>query len=438
MTSLLSLHDSYIWYFLCLISMFLLVESLHMSISALKAKHGRGRIALILSNLILSLVIFIILMDCGQYFRIVEPYADYNGLQYAVYSLPWLVIAGMEFAAAMIWALTEIEKRQYRSSHLTMNAIRSSIDHLPEGIAIGDMKGTVLLSNLKMVELYRKLTGDVLSDSKHFPDRIKKMAYATEPQLIVADTEGRLWLFEIDTIRLDEEEFQQIIARDVTQQYRIIDELKDKNDRLKDIQKRMKAVSDMSADMFVAEERAKARAALHSQLGQVLLMGRYYLKNRNVADPEQVYAITQQMNRILLGEAEEDKKAVTDPLTEAVTMAGGIGVSVHMNEDIPQDMHIRELLSEAIIECAANTVKHAGGDCVTVTCHPERSEGSSSMAFTITITNNGKPPKGTVAESGGLLALRKKVEAMSGEMQTESAPSFRLTIRISAENGTNG
>ena len=167
-------------------------------------------------------------------------------------------------------------------------------------------------------------------------------------------------------------------------------------------------------------------------------MGRYYLKNRNVADPEQVYAITQQMNRILLGEAEEDKKAVTDPLTEAVTMAGGIGVSVHMNEDIPQDMHIRELLSEAIIECAANTVKHAGGDCVTVTCHPERSEGSSSMAFTITITNNGKPPKGTVAESGGLLALRKKVEAMSGEMQTESAPSFRLTIRISAENGTNG
>ena len=143
-----------------------------------------------------------------------------------------------------------------------MNAIRSSIDHLPEGIAIGDMKGTVLLSNLKMVELYRKLTGDVLSDSKHFPDRIKKMAYATEPQLIVADTEGRLWLFEIDTIRLDEEEFQQIIARDVTQQYRIIDELK------------------------VAEERAKARAALHNQLGQVLLMGRYYLKNRNVADPE--------------------------------------------------------------------------------------------------------------------------------------------------------
>ena len=46
----------------------------------------------------------------------------------------------------------------------------------------------------------------------------------SQSQLIVADTEGKLWLFEIDIIRLDEEEFQQIIARDVTQQYRIIDE----------------------------------------------------------------------------------------------------------------------------------------------------------------------------------------------------------------------
>ena len=436
MTSLESLCGSGTWYILCLVSIFLLVESLRMSISVLNAKNGRGRTLFIFSDLVLTFVIFVILMDCGHFFDIVEPHEVYTSIENAVFSLPWIVIAGLEFVAAMIWALTEAEKRQYQSSHLTINAIRSSIDHLPEGIAIGDMKGTVLLSNLKMVDLYRKLTGDILSDSRHFMDRISKMAYATEPQLIVVDTEGRRWLFESEIIRPDEEEYQQIIARDVTQQYRIIDELKDKNERLKDIQKRMKAVSDLSADMFVAEEQAKARAALHNQLGQVLLMGRYYLKNRSVADPEQVYAITQQMNRILLGEAEDEGKAVTDPLTEAVTMAGGIGVSVHMNEDVHADMRLREILSVAIIECAANTVKHAGGDSLTATCYLRNT--LRSRIYEITITNNGTPPKGPVAESGGLFALRKKTESMGGEMQTESAPAFRLVIRIPDKNGTNG
>ncbi len=48
----------------------------------------------------------------------------------------------------------------------------------------------------------------------------------------------------------------------------------------------------------------------------------------------------------------------------------------------------------------------------------------------ITITNNGKPPKSPIAESGGLLSLRRGVEEAGGQMIVQSLPAFSLTLRF--------
>ena len=69
-------------------------------------------------------------------------------------------------------------------------------------------------------------------------------------------------------------------------------------------------------------------------------------------------------------------------------------------------------------------MKHAEADRLTV--HLEETENS----LVIRMTNNGKPPKEPVKESGGLLSLRRKAEEAGGEMTVESAPAFRLTLRI--------
>ena len=46
----------------------------------------------------------------------------------------------------------------------------------------------------------------------------------------------------------------------------------------------------------------------------------------------------------------------------------------------------------------------------------------------MTITNNGAPPNGPIAESGGLLSLRRSVEEAGGTMTVQSVPAFSLTI----------
>ena len=132
-----------------------------------------------------------------------------------------------------------------------------------------------------------------------------------------------------------------------------------------------------------------------------------------------------QMNRFLLGEAEEPRAEEQDELSEAVRMAKSIGVTVQINGEAPREAQIRGIIAQTITECAANTVKHAEGDALSV----ELMDNGKSVL--LSITNNGRPPKGEIAESGGLLALRRKVEDAGGRMHVESDPVFVLTLQIS-------
>ena len=104
---------------------------------------------------------------------------------------------------------------------------------------------------------------------------------------------------------------------------------------------------------------------------------------------------------------------------------------VDIHGDEPSDGAVLKILAKTITECAANTVKHAEGDTVTVDIDP------SEDHITVTITNNGKPPKNAITESGGLLSLRRDVEAMGGKMKMNTDPRFEL-ILIFTKNGTNG
>ena len=49
---------------------------------------------------------------------------------------------------------------------------------------------------------------------------------------------------------------------------------------------------------------------------------------------------------------------------------------------------------------------------------------------TVTITNNGRPPRGEIIEGGGLSALRRRIEGSGGTMTAAARPRFALTIHL--------
>ena len=417
MTALFQTMGSALWYALCLCSLALVIGQLFCLLRAARDGQGRGARLLALGGLLLGFCVFILLMDCAQTMNADEK-VIFRAFQRTLFALPWYPVAGLEAisAALLIWQLWQ--GARYRRSHLTPAAVRETVSLLPEGLSVSRKDGTVLLSNLKMNELSRALTGALLSDANDFWRRIEATGKEQDGQYIVKLPRGEVWTFTKRRLATEEGEVDRIRATDVTERYRILEDLEEKNAHLQDIQRRMKAVAEGSGDMFVAQEEANARIALHNQLGQVLLMGLQFIEHPERTDARVVCLTTQQMNAFLLREAETPAREKTDAVRAAIAAAASIGVTVELRGE--PDPEIRALLAQAISECAANAVKHAQGDRLTVTAGERR----------FTVANNGAPPKGPIAESGGLLALRRGAEALGGTMRTEHAPAFSLTVEL--------
>ena len=409
-----------IWYLITVVSLFLVIGGLITLITGILARRSKGRIFLKGIGVFVSFSLFMILMDCARFAYLSEPDPRYQPFQLELFKLPWGLYAGVEAVLILFLSLLILDDQRYRSNHLTPDAIRETVDLLPEGLCISAPDGTILLSNLQMNAICRTMTGSVLSDAARFRQAIETNAEKQNEETLIRTSEGKTWRFSLDQLTEEESQYDLMTATDVTAQHKVIEELQEKNERLKDIQQRMKAVSDLSGDMFVAQEEMDARVALHNQLGQVLLMGRHYLDHPESTDVQRIYLATSQMNSFLLGEVQRPGDETEDEMELALSLAGSIGVSVKMTGEPPLDHGPRKLLADAIRECAVNAVKHANGDTVFVEI-----DGN-----TVLLTNNGSSPKGTITESGGLLALRQRTEAAGGTMIVQSQPAFSLMIRF--------
>ena len=416
--------SSLIWYAVTLGSLALVIGSLIALIRSVQARRSRRILLAAGLNLLAGFLLFLVLMDCARFAYLTEPDPRYRAFQTTLFGLPWGLYAILEFLSAAILLLLLRDDRRYRLNHLTPDAIRETVNLLPEGICISAPDGTVLLSNLQMDGLYRSLTGGTLSDAARFREYLEENGEKQGNEILAHTEEGTVWRFAGKHISGNSTEYEQLTASDVTAPYRIMEELRDRNEHLQELQRRMKEVSDLSGDMFIAQEEAAARTALHNQLGQVLLMGRHTLEHPDSTDAELVRMATLEMNRFLLREAEAPSESQTDRFQQSLALAKSIGVQTEILGSLPENPAYRALLAQAVQECAANAVKHAEGDRLVL--RPEENE----KEWIVRITNNGRPPKEPVTESGGLLSLRRHTEAAGGAMTVESSPAFALVLQL--------
>ena len=416
--------SSLIWYVVTLGSMALVIGSLIALVRSILARRSRRILLAAGLNLLAGFLLFLILMDCARFAYLTEPDPRYRAFQTALFGLPWGLYAILEAISAAILVLILRDDRRYRRNHLTPDVIRETVNLLPEGICISAPDGTVLLSNLQMDGLCRDMTGGTLSDAAQFRKHLEENGEKQGDELLAHTEEGKVWRFAGKRIKVSGMEYDRLTASDVTAPYRIMEELRNKNEHLQELQRRMKEVSELSGDMFIAQEEAAARTALHNQLGQVLLMGRHTLEHPDSTDAEMVRMATLEMNRFLLREVEAPSEGQTDRLQQALALAKSIGVQTEIIGSLPENPAYRALLAQAVQECAANAVKHAEGNRLVL--RPEKNK----KEWRIRITNNGRPPKGPVSESGGLLSLRRHTEAAGGTMTVESSPAFALVLQL--------
>ena len=410
-------------------AMLLTISQLAALIFSLQIVRSRTLTALSALHALVGIVFLILLMYSGnEQFRWQSgELSALHGISAAVFAVPWLCYPAAELlsAAVLFWQLCSL--RRCRKTHLAPDAIKEALDWLPAAVCIADEDGTVLLSNLKMNELAQSITGKPLTDLRRFWETVTAQGEQQDAGYIVSAEHDRCYLFTQAPLVLPQagasQTFVRCIASDMTEKYRIRQELSDKNKHLTEVQARMKSVAAREHSLIAAREIMHARMAVHDQMGGLLLSAKYFLDHPENMDESQLLDLLKYNNSFLLGAAEQSEQK-HESLHEAMQDAKKIGVTVIIKGTLPADAAGLSLIAQAIGQCAANTVRHAGGNRLTAVLTEQESQ------MTAVFTNNGRPPASPVKETGGLAMLRTHIEQAGGSMTIESEPVFRLTVTI--------
>ena len=339
-----------------------------------------------------------------------------------LYNSPWILIAGIKAAFAVILAISMAAMYRYRRHHLSQSAIKETVDMLPVGICFSKPDGTVVLKNLLADSLCIELTDNSLNDAKVFWDRIEERGEKQDQATIIVLPSGKAMMCQKSEITVDGMPYLQFVAIDSTELYHITSELREKNQQLLDIRARMKAFGEMAARLAMTEEILRARISVHDEMGHLLLSGKYYLDCPEEGDREKLLRMERYTHLLLMQEGEEPNDALPNSIEDAAFAAREMGVTVSISGDLPHGDLILDLLSRAIRECAANAIKHASGDSLSVRL------SRKGESITAILSTNGDPPTEPIKESGGLLNLRRSVESAGGTMTVTVSPPFTLTL----------
>ena len=344
-----------------------------------------------------------------------------------MYRSPWIVVAAVEAAFAVILAVSLISVRRYRRENLSQSAIKETVDMLPVGICFSKDDGTVVLKNLLADSLCYELTGSSLNDASAFWESVEAAGERQDQVIIVLLPSGKAMICQKSEVTVDGAPYIQLIASDITELYQITSELREKNHKLLDIQTRMKAFGAMTARLAMTEEILRARVSVHDEMGHLLLSGKYYLDRPGEGDREKLLRMERYTHLLLTREGEEPNDALPNSIERAVSAAREMGVFVRVSGELPTGKTICGLTDRAIRECAANAVKHASGDRLDVSIR--RDQDSVRVA----LCGNGEPPAEPIKESGGLLNLRRSIEAAGGSMEVSETPGFTVTMVLKDE-----
>lgn len=363
-----------------------------------------------------------------------------NGVPFALFArvtgeMPAVVLAVLLALAAGVEAAAMTDLARKRENTLTPNAIKESLDTLPDGICFFADDGQPLLVNTQMHRLSRSLFDTDLLNAERFWDGLKGKTFKadaqilqTEPTVTIRIGEESVWDFRRNRLRVGRSEISELVAFHVTEQYRLRRELDTRNQRLSQVNVRLRQYSQEVERVTAENEILNAKIQVHDDVGRALLAFRsYFAQPEESRNRESVLLLWRYTIGVLKKETVPARQRDGWQLLQEAAKA--VDVAIELNGKLPEAGTAREICMTALHECLTNTVKHAEGNRLFLSVR----EGPNG--FTVELTNNGRQPKGEIRETGGLKNLRHTVESAGGEMTIETAPRFVVRLEIPKGEG---
>lgn len=387
-----------LWLLLCCLTFFL------MMIIHLLWDGKASRIVISTAEMLVPLVLSQILMD----------HLKYHNRAYLEKPVALLLVALVLTGIAILELLSCIRSRK-RS--LTLMSVKECMDELPVGICFYWDGGLTKLTNRKMNSIACKLTGSGIMDAEGF----QRTIFSGEEAPIVCSEDGSAYNFVHREDTLDGRTIHELLAFDVTQEYRLTEELREKQKKVQKINRRLKALNSSIQFIIMDKETLQIKIHIHDSFGEMLLMTKHYLVDPENTDKKEMLSLWRRNTALLKN---EERESWQKPCFFSLTHADSLGIRIELNGELPEEETLISVVDSAITVHVTNVLCHAEGDIAYISI--EKTPEGYVMHF----TNNGTPPCAPVKETGGLANLRRMTETIGGTMKINSSPQFEMILQL--------
>lgn len=335
------------------------------------------------------------------------------------------LLYGVEY---LLW-----KKEKNTPEYLTARSVKETLDARMDGICYASMEGQPILVNRQMNEICGYLVqteimnaNDFWEDLQNIQTSEKAEVIRNEPSLILRFSDTKVWNFLKKEVSMKDTSYQEIIAYDIAEQYQLNRELKDRNTKLNDINRRLMKFNEEVETVTRQKEMLEAKMKVHDDLGRVLLALRTYLEEpENSKRRKELLAMWKYVVNSMTYEAgeKENKKS----FEELKKIADLMDVEIIFEGELPQTEKEQRVIYALLRESLNNMIKHAGGHYLYIEID------NSGEDVQICLHNDGEIPKQKIEEKGGLRNLRMMVESIDGEFRIESFPIFAIYVTLKKE-----
>ena len=319
--------------------------------------------------------------------------------------------------------------------------IKKAIDSYPGGICFSALDGRVILVNEKMNKLMLELTGHTILNAKAAWEKLTNFANngkaeklpqswlpkepdneSTRQQLFFRFSDSSVWRFEL---RFLDSDTVQIEAAEITELYRLSEELYENTIRLQEMQKRQKTLLDSIVEVNLNKEILAAKMHIHDELGHCLLATTKAITEDRLA--ENADTLRKSWNSTI-----QDFSNISTVWTvpdsslqsELMQVAELIGCKVIFLGEQPTQRKALQLLYAAVREALTNAVRHADATELTVKIKQDK------QRYHIEISDNGGVSVSSITEGNGLSALRQRLEQEGATLKVLCDNSVSLLVDI--------
>ena len=322
--------------------------------------------------------------------------------------------------------------------------IKKAIDSYPGGICFSALDGRVILVNEKMNQLVLELTGHTILNEKAAWEELTNFANngkaekltqswlpkdtnnengSTHQQLFFRFSDSLVWRFEL---RFLDSNTVQIEAAEITELYRLSEELYENTIRLQEMQKRQKALLDSIVEVNLNKEILAAKMHIHDELGHCLLATTKAITEDSLAENADVLreswsSTIRDVSNIPMAWTVPDSSLQS----ELLQVAELIDCKVTFLGEQPKSRKALQLLYAAVREALTNAVRHHA-DATELTVKIKQDK----QRYHIEISDNGGVSVSSITEGNGLSALRQRLEQEGATLKVLCDNSVSLLVDI--------